>query len=211
MPGAISFSPRSFYLPDSVPGYQGFSDHWQTVVGMTFDHESDEDSMSRKDGSITLRGVLIEVRLRKLQASRGSTFGVIPKGVKACFETVVFDHEPEHDELQSVWTSVTPDWVTQGTTDSESTHALQLTRDVEDEFPLPALQGNLQSAHQYTEIRWAFCLGTWHIDPGGVDKYLLLERIDESSQSFRRLGQGECTVKKSFFREIHERQVIVMK
>lgn len=66
MPGAISFPLGSFYLPNSVPGYQEFLDPWPTVVRMTFDPESNEGFMSLKDGSITFRGILAEVRLRKL-------------------------------------------------------------------------------------------------------------------------------------------------
>jgi len=128
---------------------------------------------------------------------------------------VTLDHEPEDDDLRSEWDSITPRWAKQlGTSladGSSHAQALQETEDLDDEFPLRLRQWPLQSILQHKETMWAFCLGMWQTDGSRMDQYLLLERIEESSHTFQRIGLGECAVNKSFFREICERQNIILK
>lgn len=44
-----------------------------------------------------------------------------------------------------------------------------------------------------------------------MDQFLLLERVEESSDAFRRIGLGHCDVKNSLFRETSEKRAIMLK
>lgn len=210
MPGAVAFPGGSFYLQRPVPGFREFSDPWPAVVGVMFDQTGEESFMSLEDGIIALRGVLVPVRLQKLQGSEYNETGIISTGLKVQFASVTLDYEPKDDELRIEWNDVTSEGLSNSFAFGSSS-ILALQGGLQNETPLNMPQCHWQNILRYKETMWAFCLGTWEMNGGGKDQYLLLERVDESSNTFRRIGQGDCAAEKSLFSEISERQIIMLK
>lgn len=214
MPGGVSF-PRGYpHLPTLASGFDGFPDLKPTINEIEFDHHGDPDFLSLNGGSIHLSGYILEVQMQRLQTEKGSTIGVVPALSKTNLTAITLDGHLSKSELNSEWQSTDLEWARELAKSSHS-NSLAATRpewpaNVEYEFRRLVEQGTLQSALQCTKRLWAFCLGKWQTDTSSMDQFLVLEYMDESSNSFRRIGQGECSVKTSLFRPIGERQEIVL-
>lgn len=216
MPGGVSF-PRGYpHLPTLAPGFEEFSDLKPSVIDIDFVHEGDKDFLSLKDGSIILNGYLLEVRMQRLQSDQRSKVGVVPTSSATSLTAVILDYEPDDRELQSEWNATTLEWVHKlvanpWTPDSSSLPWENWPENVDHDFITLVEQGDLQGILQCERRTWAFCLGKWQTDATSMDQFLVLERIDESTDSFQRVGIGECSVKTSFFRKDCERSVIILR
>ncbi|KIV98820.1 uncharacterized protein PV09_09433 [Verruconis gallopava] len=211
--GAVAYPRGTFYLQRPVVGFEEFADPWPTVAGVDFNNEGDDDFMTLKHGSITLHGVLVEVRLRRIRTSQRDENGIVDLSGAERFSSVVLDHEPEDEELLREWRHINPKWARLFDSCGERLsleRTVQDTEDLSDVFPLPLQRGSLKGVLEHKDRMWAFCLGMWMTDGSQMDQFLLLEHAETSSNAFRRIGCGECAVKKSPFRGISERHEILL-
>jgi hypothetical protein len=89
VPGPIQYD-KVTYIQDSV--------NRPTVQAVNYECKNEDEFMVLKGGSVTLHGHLVEVRLRMLQTTKKTYFGIIVPGVEG-FCTVTIDFERDEEEL----------------------------------------------------------------------------------------------------------------
>jgi hypothetical protein len=178
-----------------------------SVVSLALDQEGIDPFVDITHGSITLKSYLLEVRVREITTT--ASYGPVVRGVslvgKSGWQQLIHFDAGFGD---FTWSPIMPRWLAKLTLDDTDvcTSYMPLTadEDVDEEPPIVLGSDKYLSVKQIPQRFWIFTVGRYSDEGGRTDVYLLLERVDEVKQEYKRVGQGTCRTHDSVFEHMSE-------
>lgn len=175
-----------------------------TVEKVVYDCDNEDEFMVLKNGSVTLHGYLVAVKLRMIKTTKQTLFEFIRPGVQDCYKHTILDYDVDDIEISSDWNSVCPKWAKTLLTDPENEHASLLFHpllegeDMIDEKSLSLDQDEtLVSVWQYARDVHYAVMGRTEDRNGDIEEvFLLLECVDRAQNVHKRIGKSFCQIAK---------------
>ena len=175
------------------------------VEKVVYDCENENEFMVLKNGSVTLQGYLVEVKLRMMKTTKQTLFEFIRPGVQDCYKHTLLDYDVDDNEISSDWNYICPKWAKPRSKDPENEHAsspfhpLLEGEDMIDERLLSlGKDETLISVWQYArDVHYAVMGRTEDRDRNLEEAFLLLECVDRAQNVHKRIGKSFCRIAKT--------------
>jgi hypothetical protein len=186
-----------------------------TVEKVDFDHHNDDHFTILSGGSITLHGLLVQVKQQVLETTKRMNFGIIRPGLASFYE-VGLDYEPDDNELLTNWYPMRLKWVPKTLIGVHTPNTslpiqdLPDSEDMDDMYPLYESAGTFTSAKQCDKPVYCLLMGQRQDEGSRRKMFLLLECVDKTDQVYKRLGMGLCPPEDTLLLETDGKQSVTI-
>lgn len=182
-----------------------------SLVGTRLEHKGIDPFMDVTHGSITLKGYLLEARVREIATT--ATYAPIKHGISLVNQGSW--QQPIHLDAgieAYTWNPIMPLWLQKlGTAENPNPDLympLAADGNIDEEQPILLYNDKVLSIKQIPQRFWIFAIGCYADDGGRTDVFLLLECVEEVGQVYKRVGLGTCSTYDSIFKDLSENEKV---